>query len=84
MNCRCGLPLDEPLLMMVDGERLKSCPRCSVQVQRHCFHREASFGLRLSNGRPIVESCCPECRITATPRDTITTCRTVVETPGLE
>ena len=46
MNCSCGLPLAESISMTLNGQRLKSCPRCSTIASRHSFHPEDHFGMR--------------------------------------
>lgn len=62
--CRgCKYLLSESQEIEIDGELLKSCPKCSSNKGVHIFYRYEDFGMRdMGDGRHIVQSWCPSCR----------------------
>ena len=76
MRCgTCGKRLERSMKMVQNGQRLKSCPNCSTLAGRHQFYREDDFGIRdMGDGRHILQSWCPECRVKQPPRRAIANC----------
>lgn len=57
----CGKPLNESLY--IRNNEYKSCPRCSVELNRHAFYPLDYFGDRHhEDGTPFIQSYCKVCR----------------------
>lgn len=58
----CGLPLHRSVERYLDGQYLKSCPKCSEQTGHHVFYRAEEFGERNMDGIIRIQSWCRGCR----------------------
>ena len=55
---RCHEPLRRS--RYINGDRDKSCPKCSVREGVHAYHPYRHFGMR--KGGTVIQSYCPGCR----------------------
>lgn len=58
----CGSPLHRSVERYLDGQYLKSCPKCSEQTGYHVFYRAEEFGERNMDGVIRIQSWCRGCR----------------------
>lgn len=60
----CKESLKESLVAEDGGNIYKSCPKCSADAGYHIFYKYEEFGMRnMGDGREIVQSYCPSCRL---------------------